>query len=85
VKLKIGHFRIFSCPVYIHVLVEKMTKLDPSGEKDLFIGYSETLKAYRIWIPTQRKIMVSQDVRFEDLAYRKSHEPTPVTKDKEQD
>jgi hypothetical protein len=77
VKPEIGHFRIFGCPVYIHVPAEKRTKLEPSGEKGLFIGYSETSKAYRIWIPAQRKIVVSRDVRFEEgLAYRKSHEPT---------
>jgi transposase InsO family protein len=58
VKSEIGHFRIFSCPVYIHVLAKKRTKLDPSREKGLFIGYSETSKAYRIWIPVQRKIVV---------------------------
>jgi hypothetical protein len=83
VKSKIGHFRIFNCPLYIHVLVEKRTKLEPSGEMGLFIAYSETSKAYRIWIPAQRKIVVSQDVSFEEgLAYRKSHEPIPITKNK---
>jgi hypothetical protein len=40
VKLEIGHFRIFGCPIYIHVPIEKRTKLEPSGEKGLFIGYS---------------------------------------------
>jgi len=29
VKPKIGHFRIFSYPIYIHVLVEKRTRLEP--------------------------------------------------------
>jgi hypothetical protein len=40
--------------------------LEPSREKGLFIGYNETLKAYKIWIPAERKIMVSRDVRFEE-------------------
>jgi hypothetical protein len=75
VKPKIGHFRIFGCPVYIHVPVEKRTKLEPSGEKGIFVGYNETSKAYRIFIPAQRKTMVSRDVKFEEnLASRKSHE-----------
>jgi hypothetical protein len=47
VKLEIGHFHIFGCSIYIHVPTEKRTKLEPSGEV-LFIGYSETSKAYRI-------------------------------------
>jgi hypothetical protein len=48
VKPKIGHFCIFGCPVYIHVPAKKRKKLEPSGEKGLFVGYSETSKAYRI-------------------------------------
>jgi hypothetical protein len=31
VKPKVGHFRIFGCPIYIHVPKEKRIKLDPSG------------------------------------------------------
>jgi hypothetical protein len=71
--------------VYIHVLVEKRTNLEPSGEKGLFIGYSETSKEYRIWISIQRKIVVSQDVRFEEnLASSKSHDLLIVAEDEEQ-
>jgi hypothetical protein len=29
VKPEVGHFRIFGCPVYIHVPKEKRIKLDP--------------------------------------------------------
>jgi hypothetical protein len=28
-KLEVGHFRIFGCPVYIHVPKEKRTKMSP--------------------------------------------------------
>jgi hypothetical protein len=42
VKQEIRHLRIFGCPVYVHVSVEKRTKLEPSGEKGIFVGYSET-------------------------------------------
>jgi hypothetical protein len=50
VKHKVGHFRIFGCPVYIHVPKEKMTKLDPSRIKGTFVGYNESSKAYQIYI-----------------------------------
>jgi transposase InsO family protein len=33
VKPEIGHLRIFGCPIYIHVPVEKRTKLEPSEQK----------------------------------------------------
>jgi hypothetical protein len=66
VKPEVGHFRIFGCPVYFHVPKEKRTKLDPSGRKGTFVGYNESSKAYRIYIPGQRQIEVSRDVTFEE-------------------
>jgi hypothetical protein len=75
VKPEVGHFRIFGCPVYIHVSKEKRTKLDPSCRKGTFVGYSESLKEYHIYIPGQRQIEVSRDVTFEEeIAFRRSRE-----------
>ena len=54
-KLEVNHLRIFDCPVYIHIPKEKRTKLDPSGKKGIFVGYSESSKAYRIYFPDSRR------------------------------
>ena len=43
-KPKVIHLKIFSCPVYIHIPKENR-KLDPSGKKGIFVGYSESSKA----------------------------------------
>ena len=45
-KPKVNHLKIFGCLVYIHIPKEKRTKLDPSGRKGIFVGYSDTSKAY---------------------------------------
>jgi hypothetical protein len=50
-KPEVSHLRIFGCQVSIHVPKEKRTKLEPLRKKGTFVGYSETLKAYRIYIP----------------------------------
>jgi hypothetical protein len=42
---EVGHLRIFRCSVFIHTPKEKRTKMDPSGKKCFFVGYSETSKA----------------------------------------
>lgn len=36
-KLEVSHFCIFGCLVYIHILVEKRTKLEPSSRKGLLV------------------------------------------------
>ena len=59
--------------MYIHIPKEKRTKLYPLGKKGIFLGYSENLKAYRIYFPGFKKIDISKDITFdEDLAYIKS-------------
>ena len=74
-KPDVGHLRIFGCTVYVHVLKEKRTKMEPSGKKGIFVGYSETSKAYRIYVPGQRQVEVSRDVTFdEDVAFLRSRE-----------
>ena len=59
--------------MYIHIPKEKRTKLDPSGKKGVFVGYSESSKVYRIYFPRFKKIDISRDVKFDkDSAYIKS-------------
>ena len=50
-KPEVSHLRIFGYPVFIHVPKEKRMKLESSGKKGIFVGYSETSKAFRIYIP----------------------------------
>jgi hypothetical protein len=84
VKPHIGHLRIFGCLVYIHVSVEKRTRLEPSGKKGVIERYNETSKNNMIFIPTQRKTVVSRDVEFKkNLASRRSQESSAVTEDEE--
>ena len=48
-------------PVYIHV-----PKLEPSGKKEIFVGYRKYSKDYRIYIPGSIQIKVRQDATFEE-------------------
>ena len=54
---------------------EKRKKLDKTVEKGYLVGYSKNAKAYRIYIPESKNIVVRQDVKFMDKrAFRKSRE-----------
>ena len=59
--------------MYIHIAKEKRSKLDPSGKKGIFVGYSESSKDYRIYFPGFKNIDISRDVTFDEgSAYKKS-------------
>ena len=70
---KIGHFRIFGCLTYSHVPSEKRTKLEATGEPGILVGYNETSKAFRIYLPAQRKVVVRREVKLEEeKSFRRS-------------
>lgn len=75
VKLEVGHLRMFGFPMYIHVPKDKISMMEPSGRKGTFVGYNETLNAYRIYIPSKKQIEVSQDVTFnQEASFQRSRE-----------
>ena len=72
-KPEVGHLRIFGSMAYCHVPSEKRSKLDQTAEREFLVGYNEVSKAYRIYIPSSRKVVIRRDVKFmEDRALQKS-------------
>jgi hypothetical protein len=66
--------------MYVNVPKDKRLKLGPSGKKGMFVGYNETLKAYRVYIPGHHHIEASidftfyEDTTFSRLIYRRTNE-----------
>jgi hypothetical protein len=83
-RLEIGHLRIFGCPVYIHVPVEKRMKLDPSKQKGIFLGYYETSKDYRNFFLAQRKIVLSIDIKFKERLTSKKYQDSSIVIEEEE-
>ena len=69
-----NHFHIVGFLTFSHVPYEKRTKLDPTVEIGIFVGYDETSKAFHIYLLALRKVVGRQEVRFEEWAFRKSRE-----------
>ena len=62
----VSHIRIFDSVCYCHLHANNRKKLDASGEKGLLVGYSKISKAYRVYIPTHKRIIVSRDVQLDE-------------------
>lgn len=72
---KVCHFRIFGSLAYCRIPEEKRKKLDQTAKNGYLVGYSENAKAYKIYLPGSRKVVVRRDVKFmEDRAFKKSRE-----------
>lgn len=67
-KPSVDYFRIFGCVAYAHVPDQKRIKLDDKGEKCIFLGVSNQSKAYKLYNPITKKIVISRDVIFDEDA-----------------
>lgn len=65
-KPAVDHFRIFGCIAYAHVPDEKRKKLEDKSLKCVFLGVSGTSKAYKLYDPLTKKVVVSRDVIFDE-------------------
>ncbi|MCH80483.1 hypothetical protein A2U01_0001252 [Trifolium medium] len=66
VKPSVHHFRIFGCLAHVHILDVHRKKLDGKSIKCIHLGVSEESKAYKVYDPIAKKIIVRRDVIFEE-------------------
>ena len=60
----IQHFRVFGSPCFALIPTQHCNKLGARSRKCLFLGYSNTSRAYRLYDEENKKFIVSRDVVF---------------------
>jgi hypothetical protein len=65
-KPSVHYFKVFGCLAYAHVTDLQRKKLDPKSIKCVHLGISEESKAYKLYDPVIKKIIVSRDVIFDE-------------------
>jgi hypothetical protein len=62
----VSYFRVFGCLAHVHVPDNQRVKLDDKSIKCVHLGVSDESKAYKLYDPAKKKIVVSRDVVFEE-------------------
>ncbi|KAL2628856.1 hypothetical protein R1flu_013542 [Riccia fluitans] len=65
-KPNLAQLRAFGCKTYIHVPQENINKLDARARTGILVGYDFNSKAYRCFLPEEKKILVTQDVVYDE-------------------
>jgi transposase InsO family protein len=63
-KINVAHLRIFGCIAFAHIPSELRRKLDDGSDKCIFVGYSDTYKAYILYNLISKKLILSRYVKF---------------------
>lgn len=71
--------RVFGCKAMVHIPKENRSKLDPKSAECVFVGYSDTSKAYKLYNTKSRKLIVSRDVTFFETRSNQVIEKQKVT------
>ena len=75
--LVVTHMQVFGCLAYVHVPAQQRHKLEVKAFKCIFVGYSNKIKGYRLYLPSTQKIIVPRDVIF----YEYASNPLPSCKE----
>ncbi|GAU41840.1 hypothetical protein TSUD_177510 [Trifolium subterraneum] len=66
VKPSVHNFRIFGCVAHVHIPDVNRKKLDGKSIMCILLGVSEESKTYKLYNPSEKKIIISRDVVFEE-------------------
>ena len=61
---KYSILKVFGCPTYYHI---SEGKLEPRAMKGVFMSSEDEVKGFKIWSPSERKVILSRDVIFVEL------------------
>ncbi|KAK2452730.1 hypothetical protein QL285_000498 [Trifolium repens] len=66
VKPSVHHFKVFGCVAHAHINDVHRKKLDSKSKMCILLGISEESKAYKLYDPVNKKVLISRDVVFEE-------------------
>lgn len=67
---KLSQLRVFGCVAYAHIhKTDREDKLGSTATKCLFLGYSRTRSAYRVYNPETKLVHESHDVTFDESSF----------------
>ena len=79
-KPDVSNLRVFGCKCYAHV-TKKDRKWNDKAKECLFMGYATAQKAYRLYDIKEGKIIISNDVTFEEPLPDPVKDDTPINDD----
>lgn len=69
----LNHLQIFGSKVHVLQKGKRRPKFASRTDEGIFMGYSESSKAYRVWMIRENRIVISRDVKVMDRMYFEKH------------
>ena len=66
IKPRVDYFRTFGCVAHVHIPNQRRSKLDDKSHTCVLLGMTDEAKAYKLFDPISKKVIVSRDMVFEE-------------------
>ncbi|KAI3729428.1 hypothetical protein L6452_18086 [Arctium lappa] len=74
----IKYFHIFGCKCFVLNDKESLNKFSAKADEDIFIGYSSTSTAFRVYLKKSKTVIESINVTFDEEMASEQHSSEPV-------
>ncbi|GBN70133.1 Retrovirus-related Pol polyprotein from transposon TNT 1-94 [Araneus ventricosus] len=62
----VRHFRIFGSLAHVYIPSLRLNKLQPKADVGIMIGYGIKTRGYRVWVPTQKRVIETTRVSINE-------------------
>lgn len=77
-KPDVSTLRIFGSKCHVCIPLDQRTKMAPHSIQGVFCGFAQNSKAYKIWIPSKHRFMVSRDVIVYESITNDMYDELPI-------
>ncbi|KFM74814.1 Copia protein, partial [Stegodyphus mimosarum] len=65
-KPSVVYFKVFGCKAYVGVPKQIRNKLQMRCREGIMVGYAKETRGYRIWLPEERRLIETCNVKFDE-------------------
>ena len=84
-KPNVSQLRVFGCDAYPHTPKDERSKMDPKARKNIFLGYGNNVKGYRLYDKGKCKVFYSRDVIFNETKSGGDQQETKTNEEMQQE
>ncbi|RWS00242.1 Retrovirus-related Pol polyprotein from transposon TNT 1-94-like protein, partial [Dinothrombium tinctorium] len=74
-KPSVSHLRTFGCEAFAHIPKQMRTKFEAKSKRMIFVGYTDTTKAFRLYDSYSNKVEIHRDIIFNERTTKNSAVP----------
>jgi hypothetical protein len=66
IKPDVSNIKVFGSRTFVFITDQERSKIEKKFVEGMLVGFDENQKGYRVYIPSERKVIISRNVRIDE-------------------